>query len=332
MHNLVTFAEQLRNASNDPTSSLANTRALSLRQLRRITSRMTDNVQDAGHQISRAILLKFVPRTIAQDVETLMTQCDVPLPPATAAFFDMETPEIVSTPTTLQIGDTEIALAEPAFPELIPKTLFYENALHCHILREMLRDMEVFDERAILLMGNQGVGKNKLADKLLMLMRREREYLQLHRDTTVQSLTTSPSLEGGVVQWNDSPLVRAVRNGYVLVVDEADKAPVEVVTILKSLIEDAEMVLSDGKKIVPPGSPESVLATDSHPLVADPDVIEMHPRFRMIVLANRPGYPFLGNDFFAEMGDVFACHAIDNPDQHSVAPQPLPLGCSAAVR
>ena len=85
----------------------------------------------------------------------------------------METPEIVSTPTTLQIGDTEIALAEPAFPELIPKTLFYENALHCHILREMLRDMEVFDERAILLMGNQGVGKNKLADKLLMLMRRE---------------------------------------------------------------------------------------------------------------------------------------------------------------
>eukprot|EP01043_Picozoa_sp_COSAG02_P055729 COSAG02_NODE_6512_length_3526_cov_1.616574_2_plen_106_part_00 len=29
------------------------------------------------------------------------------------------------------------------------------------------------------------------------------------------------------------------------------------------------------------------------------------------------GYPFLGNDFFAEMGDVFACHAIDNPDQSS---------------
>ena len=317
MHNLVTFAEQLRNASNDPTSSLANTRALSLRQLRRITSRMTDNVQDAGHQISRAILLKFVPRTIAQDVETLMTQCDVPLPPATAAFFDMETPEIVSTPTTLQIGDTEIALAEPAFPELIPKTLFYENALHCHILREMLRDMEVFDERAILLMGNQGVGKNKLADKLLMLMRREREYLQLHRDTTVQSLTTSPSLEGGVVQWNDSPLVRAVRNGYVLVVDEADKAPVEVVTILKSLIEDAEMVLSDGKKIVPPGSPEVALAATTHPLVANPDVIEMHPRFRMIVLANRPGYPFLGNDFFREIGDVLSCHIIDNPDKES---------------
>jgi hypothetical protein len=103
----------------------------------------------------------------------------------------------------------------------------------------------------------------------------------------------------------------------VLVVDEADKAPVEVVTILKSLIEDAEMALSDGKKIVPPGSPLAVLEGANHPLVANPDVIEMHPRFRMIVLANRPGYPFLGNDFFREIGDVLSCHIIDNPDKES---------------
>ena len=30
----------------------------------------------------------------------------------------------------------------------------------------------------------QGVGKNKLADKLLSLLGAEREYVQLHRDTT----------------------------------------------------------------------------------------------------------------------------------------------------
>ena len=27
-----------------------------------------------------------------------------------------------------------------------------------------------------------------------------------------------------------------------------------------------------------------------------------------------PGYPFLGNDFYRECGDVFASHAIDNPE------------------
>lgn len=30
-------------------------------------------------------------------------------------------------------------------------------------------------------MGNQGVGKNKLADRLLQLLNRPREYIQLHR-------------------------------------------------------------------------------------------------------------------------------------------------------
>jgi hypothetical protein len=43
----------------------------------------------------------------------------------------------------------------------------------------------------------------------------------------------------------------------------------------------------------------------------------MHPDFRCIVLANRPGFPFLGNDFFAELGDVLAVFIIDNPDPAS---------------
>ena len=33
--------------------------------------------------------------------------------------------------------------------------------------------------------------------------------------------------------------------------------------------------------------------------------IFVHPNFRMIVLANRPGFPFLGNDFFASLGKNF---------------------------
>ena len=39
--------------------------------------------------------------------------------------------------------------------------------------------------------------------------------------------------------------------------------------------------------------------------------------FQLIALANRPGFPFLGNDFFSEMGDVFASHVVHNPDRDS---------------
>jgi len=35
---------------------------------------------------------------------------------------------------------------------------------------------------------------------------------------------------------------------------------------------------------------------------SSPSVIVAHPDFRMFVLANRPGFPFLGNDFFGAMG------------------------------
>ena len=41
----------------------------------------------------------------------------------------------------------------------------------------------------LLLIGNQGVGKNKLTDRMLELLGAEREYFQLHRDTTVAALT-----------------------------------------------------------------------------------------------------------------------------------------------
>ena len=34
-------------------------------------------------------------------------------------------------------------------------------------------------------------------------------------------------------------------------------------------------------------------------------------------IANRPGFPFLGNDFFAALGDLFSCHAVDNPSMDS---------------
>ncbi len=85
---------------------------------------------------------------------------------------------------------------------------------------------------------SQGVGKNKLIDRLLSLLRRPREYIQLHRDTTVQSLTLSPTVRDGIIVYEDSPLVRAVKAGHVLVVDEADKAPTQVTCILKTLVRN----------------------------------------------------------------------------------------------
>lgn len=51
----------------------------------------------------------------------------------------------------------------------------------------------------------------------------------------MQSLTMQPMIVDGIVRYDDSPLVKAVQRGHVLVVDEADKAPTHVTCILKVL-------------------------------------------------------------------------------------------------
>ena len=96
----------------------------------------------------------------------------------------------------------------------IPQTVFYENPKHLRIIADILKDYQC-GERNILLIGPQGTGKNKVTDHLLQSLRVEREYLQLHRDTTVSSLTLSPTLEDGIMKWEDSPLVK-VKKGIDL--------------------------------------------------------------------------------------------------------------------
>jgi MoxR-like ATPase len=214
-------------------------------------------------------------------------------------------------PRLLRIGTASAPVSRPANPELVPAPLFYDIAHHRRALRDLLEDI-ASQERHLLLIGNQGVGKNKLCDRLMQLLRREREYVQLHRDSTVGSLTLAPSLVGGVVVWEDSPLVRAALHGRALVLDEVDKAPLEVVSVLKGIIEDGEMLLADGRRLL---SAERFDASPS--LRRDPRALRIHERFMIIALANRPGFPFHGNSFFESIGDVFATHVVGNPDARS---------------
>jgi von Willebrand factor A domain-containing protein 8 len=119
------------------------------------------------------------------------------------------------------------------------------------------------------------------------------------------------SLHGGVIKYDDSPLLRAISYGRVIIIDEADKAPEHVVAIFRSLAGQSEMTLSDGRRV------RSVYEREGD--------IAVHPNFRLVLLANRPGYrenhfrlagvyfmtclihtAFLGNHFLQVLGDDFS--------------------------
>jgi hypothetical protein len=82
------------------------------------------------------------------------------------------------------------------------------------------------------------------------------------------------------------------------VLDEADKAPVEVVAVLKGLIADGELLLPDGRRLL--SSKRFNLETNNFKTSGEDNIkqkkhtefdsiIPIHPDFRLIVLANRPG-------------------------------------------
>ncbi|KAE8299825.1 von Willebrand factor A domain-containing protein 8 Precursor [Larimichthys crocea] len=282
---LLHLAHSLR-GTNDPTAqSLAS--SLSTRQLLRICRRLSHYPEESiAHAVNKACLSRFLPSLARASLEKSLSSFSIQDKPDPA-----ETHDFICTVKdgVLTIGNVSAPVYNPDEKIKVPDVLFYDNPQHMMVMEDMLKDFLLGEH--LLLVGNQGVGKNKIVDRFLHLLNRPREYLQLHRDTTVQTLTLQPSVRDGIITYEDSPLVKAVKLGHILVIDEADKAPTNVTCILKTLVESGEMILADGRRII----------SDPREAERRPNTIVMHPDFRMLVLANRPGFPFLGNDFFGAL-------------------------------
>ncbi|VDO38068.1 unnamed protein product [Haemonchus placei] len=306
---LIEFVDKLQSSGDASLRGVAE--SLSIRKLIHIAKRDCLHPGELRDLIEKAALARFLPSVTRLAFHTELDKAGfVKNPSSTDELSD----------------DLKYLLDKNAVEDkketMIPDVLFYENDQHMSVIRDMARDMRLGAH--LLLIGNQGVGKNKITDRFLHLIQRPRQYMQLHRDTTVESITMQTTVENGILRYEDSALVRAARAGHVLVIDEADKAPLHVIAILKSLLDSGTLLLGDGRRIQPASAPPCDRS------------IPLHPDFRIIMLANRPGFPFLGspystyssqlrrtvscflgNDLFGLLGDLFSVHTVDNPDRDS---------------
>jgi von Willebrand factor A domain-containing protein 8 len=266
---------------------------ISTRDLLRVLKRINNFPDESIYEcLERTTMTQFLPTEYKKGFADLLNKY---------GFYPTK-PELLRVQVEDEhviIGNVKIKQGNPQNHVLVPNPFYVHTDDHSRVLKALFKD-HILNQHSLLI-GNQGVGKNKITDYFLSVLKLEKEYMQLHRDITIHSLTVQPSVQDGVLVYIDSPLVRAVEHGRILMLDECDKAPLEVVSIIKSLIDDGEMVLSDHRRIMRDNEEN------------DPKVIKIHPNFRMIVLANRPGFPFQGNDFFRECGDLFSSHYVDNP-------------------
>ncbi|CAG5045457.1 unnamed protein product [Parnassius apollo] len=166
----------------------------------------------------------------------------------------------------------------------VSEILFGENPQQRKVLELLLHDIQRGNH--LLLVENRGLENKKIADRLLHHLNRPTEYIQLRRNTTIQSLTVQQNIKNGIIIYEDSPLVKAVKYGYVLVVSEADKASTIVTSSLNTLMANREMALSDGRRMIPK---EAMYSSG----IKSAGFLPVHENFRMIVLASRTGFPYL---------------------------------------
>ncbi|UZJ54566.1 hypothetical protein CBS101457_003886 [Exobasidium rhododendri] len=318
---LLDFTARYRSLSKDVSLGLSKSRRLGTRALIRMAKRLAKfpDSTDLHALLSRNLLVEFLPRTTKELIKRVLDDsglhprgaegafeyrpqewlADPVVDENVVQFHDLNAPDL--DPVVVQRYPTD--RLDPDGKHLIPALgrSFFNNNTQSILLRDLAIDLQVMEEH-VLLLGAQGVGKNKIIDRIVELLDRPREYMQLHRDSTVAQILQLVELKGGQLKFLESPLVRAIRTGRVAVIDEADKCSAAVTAVFKSLAERSELSLPDGRRVRPANS------------FGSPDDVIVHPDFRLVLLANRPGFPFLGNSFLEVLGEGFSCYAVGNPD------------------
>jgi hypothetical protein len=191
--------------SSSSSSSSPSQNKLSMRQLSRIARRLESfplsAEQDLGSLVSNALLLPFLPPNNQKAVLAAMKFNEIQ-PPTTAngtmasssggMGAPVMAPALLQEPTggrggggggglragagssgssgeVVTVGGVSTAKRVPLRPELVPNPLFFDNANHEALMGRMLAS-HLAGDRALLLIGNQGVGKNKVALLLLPLL------------------------------------------------------------------------------------------------------------------------------------------------------------------
>ncbi|KAH9410867.1 AAA domain-containing protein [Ordospora pajunii] len=94
----------------------------------------------------------------------------------------------------------------------------------------------------VLIVGETGIGKTKVCDIVSELFGRDLRTLSMHGGVESSDFLGSFAFEESKIVWRDGPLVKAMKNGDVFLIDEINLAEDSVLERLNSLLEPHRMI------------------------------------------------------------------------------------------
>ncbi len=163
--------------------------------------------------------------------------------------------------------------------------------------------------RHVLIVGERGWGKTHAARQLVEAvgMSGRSVLVQTYEDLSARDLLQRRSTDGrGDTIWQDSEVVRAAKEGGVVILDGVDQLKPGCIAALQRLLVDGDTELPDGTRLVCPGRWEILQRKSSN--AGSLKMVATHPLFRVVAVGQSPGKkkPWLSS----HMTSLFKVHVL----------------------
>jgi hypothetical protein len=220
----------------------------------------------------------------------------------------LEKMQAVLEATTSKMASMGVAIAAPvidtpvALPAPKPAKLTTKENAQWHELLHVLCSSFSGELIRILLLGPPGTGKSKTS----LVLTKTPYRVTMTEGMGVEDLIGMYQLIKGETVWVDGPVVRAMKEGTRILIDEVDHHPTEVGSLLYALLDDSPSIMLPTGEEVTAKAGYGVIATTNSNVTALPEAVL--DRFEAILSAIQPHPDALAMFEQASQRDAVANH------------------------